>query len=110
MAVLVLYMLLFLRANLLREMHLVLHGLPVVSMLVTLWATSRLEALENLPGVLRLQGLVVLVGLTFAGLLVVHKTLVGFHVFASFERLLIILAGVMALWQFGIARLLRKSG
>jgi len=36
MAVLILYMVLFVRLNLLREMHLVLHLLPVLSMLWTL--------------------------------------------------------------------------
>ena len=108
MAVLILYMLLFARMNLLRELHLVLHLLPVLSMLGTLWAVSRLEALDDLPGVLRLQGLMVLVGLGFAGLLAVHKTFIGIHFFASFEQLLAILAGVVALWQFGVARLFRK--
>jgi hypothetical protein len=60
------------------------------------------------PGVLRLQGLMVLVGLGFAGLLAVHKTFIGIHFFARFEHLLAILAGVVALWQFGVARLCRK--
>jgi hypothetical protein len=109
MAVLLLYMLLFTRVNLLREMHLVFHLLPVVSMVGTLWAASRLEALDTLPGVLRLQGLMVLVGLGFAGLLAVHNTFIGIHFFARFEHLLAILAGVVALWQFGVARLCRKS-
>ena len=108
MAVLILYMLLFVHLNLLREMNLVLHLLPVLSMVGTLWAASRLEALDNLPGVLRLHGLMVLVGLSFAGLLVLHKTFVGVHFFASFEHLLAILAGVVVLWQFGVARLFRK--
>lgn len=108
MAVLILYMLLFARVNLLREMHLVLHLFPVLSMVGTLWAVSRLEELDTLPGVLRLQGLMVLVGLGFAGLLVVHKTFIGIHFFAGFEQLLAILAGVVALWQFGVARLFRK--
>jgi hypothetical protein len=108
MTVLLLSMLLFTRANLLREMHLILHLLPVVSMAGTLWAASRLEALDTLPGVLRLQGLMVLVGLGFAGLLAIHKTFIGIHFLASFEPLLAILAGVVALWQFGVARLFRK--
>jgi hypothetical protein len=53
MTVLILYGLLFARVHLLREMHLVLHFLPVLSMVGTLWAVSRLEAVEGLPGVLR---------------------------------------------------------
>jgi hypothetical protein len=54
MTVLILYRLLFARVHLLREMHLVLHFLPVLSMVGTLWAVSRLEAVESLHGVLRL--------------------------------------------------------
>jgi hypothetical protein len=108
MAVLILYMVLFVRVNLLREMHLILHLLPVLSMVGTLWAASRLEALEHLPGVLRLQGLMMLVGLSFAGLLALHKTFVGVHFFARFEHLLAMLAGAVALWHFGVARLFRK--
>ena len=50
MAVLVLYMLFFLRANLLHELHLILHVLPIISMGATLWATSRLLAFEDIPG------------------------------------------------------------
>jgi hypothetical protein len=108
MTVLILYMVLFVRLNLLREMHLILHLLPVLSMLATLWAASRLTALDQLPGVLRLQGLMVLVGLGFAALLAVHKVFVGVHFFARFEHLLALLAGAVALWHFGVARLLRK--
>ena len=51
------FLLLFVRVYLLREMHLVLHLLPVLSMVGTLWAVSRLEAVESLLDVLRLQGL-----------------------------------------------------
>ena len=69
---------------------------------------SRLEALDHLPGVLRLQGLMLLVGLGFAGLLVLHKMFVGIHFFASFEHLLAVLAGAVALWHFGVARWFRK--
>ena len=109
MAVLILYMLLFVRLNLLREMHLILHLLPVLSMVATLWAASRLAALDRLPGVLRLQGLMMLVGLGFAVLLAVHKVFVGVHFFASFEHLVALLAGAVALWHFGVARLFKKK-
>jgi hypothetical protein len=81
MTVLILYMLLFVRVHLLRAMHLVLHLLPVLSMVGTLWAVSRLEAVDSLSGVLRLQGLIMLVGLGCVGLLAVHKTFIGIHLF-----------------------------
>ena len=53
MTVFILYRLLCIRVHLLREMRLVLHFFPVLSMVGTLWAVSRLEAVEGLPGVLR---------------------------------------------------------
>ena len=53
MTVLILYRLLCVRVHLLREMRLVLHFFPVLSMVGTLWAVLRLEAVESLPGVLR---------------------------------------------------------
>jgi hypothetical protein len=81
MTVLILYMLLFARVHLLREMHLVLHSLPVLSMVGTLWAVSRLGAVDSLLGMLRLQGLMMLAGLGCAGLLAVHKTFIGSHLF-----------------------------
>ena len=109
MAVIILYMLLFVRANLLQEMHVVLHLLPVVSMLATLWAVSRLEDFGAIPGFGRVQGLMMLVGLSFAGLLFVHKVFIGILFFAKFEYLLIALGGVLALWRLGIARLFGKS-
>ena len=91
MAIVVLYMAFVVRMNLLTEMHLVLHLLPVVSMLATLWAASRLAPFVILPGFNRLQGLMWLVGLAFAGLLFIHKTFIGIHFFARFEYLLVLL-------------------
>lgn len=107
-AVVLLYMLLFVRANLLREMHLVLHLLPVVSMLGTLWAASRLEDFDCIPGFDRIQGLMILVGLGFAAVLIVHKTFIGLVFFARFEYLLLLFAGFLAVWRFGAARLFRR--
>jgi hypothetical protein len=81
-------MLLFARVNLLREMHLVLHLLPALSMVGTLWAVSRLEVVDSLPSVLRLQGFMMLVGLGCAGLLAVHKTFIGSHGFKKQQCLM----------------------
>jgi hypothetical protein len=107
-AVILLYMLLFVRVNLLREMHLVLHLLPVVSMVATLWAASRLEDFEHIPGFDRIQGLMILVGLSFAGLLFVHRMFVGLVFFARFEHLLLLLGGFLVVWRLGVARFLKK--
>lgn len=104
MLVLMLYMVLWLRVNLLNEIQVVLHLLPVLSMLATLWVVSRFEALDQLPGMLRLQGLMLLIGLGFAGVLLVHKTFIAIHFFVSFEILLAMLVGFVALWQYGVGQ------
>jgi hypothetical protein len=109
MAVVVLYMILFVRANLLRDMHLVLHLLPILSMLGTLWAASSLAAFAQIPGFARIQGFMVLVGISFAALFLLQKTFIGIHFFGRFEHLLLLLGGLLALWQFGVSRLFRKS-
>lgn len=108
MAVVLFYMVFFVRLNLLQEMHLVLHLLPIASMVATLWAASRLEAFASIPGFDRLQGLLILVGLSFAGLLFIHKTFVGILFFARFEYLLLLLVGFLVLWRLGVARMFKK--
>lgn len=105
MAIVVFYMAFIVRMNLLTEMHLVLHLLPVVSMLATLWAASRLAPFVTLPGFNRLQGLIGLVGLTFVGLLFIHKTFIGIHFFARFEYLLVLLVVFLVGWRLVVSRL-----
>lgn len=107
-AVMLLYVLLFVRANVLREAHLILHVLPIGSMLATLWAASRLEPFDNIPGFDRVQGLFLLVGVSFATLLFLHKMFIGVVFFAKFEYLLLLLGAILLLWRFGVARLFRK--
>lgn len=108
MTVIVLYMVFFVRLNLLQEMHLVLHLLPIASMMATLWAAARLVPFAAIPGFDRLQGLLLLVGLSFAALLLVHKTFVGIHFFAQFEYLLLLFGAFLALWRLGIVRAFGK--
>jgi hypothetical protein len=108
MIVVLLYMVFFVRLNLLHEMHLVLHLLPIVSMVATLWAATRLAPFAAIPGFDRLQGLLLLVGLSFAALLLVHKMFIGIVFFAKFEYLLLLLGGFLVLWRLGIARVLKK--
>ncbi len=110
MAVIVLYMLLVVRLNLLHELNLVLHALPIASMLATLWAASRLEDFDNIPAFERIQGLMLLVGLGFAALLFVHKLFIGLVFFARFEYLLLLFGGFLVLWRLAVSRLFRKPG
>jgi hypothetical protein len=108
MTIILLYMVFFVRLNLLHEMHLVLHLLPIVSMLATLWAVARLAPFAAIPGFDRLQGLLLLVGLGFTALLFVHKMFLGIVFFAKFEYLLLLLGGFLVLWRLGMTRVWKK--
>jgi hypothetical protein len=57
------------------------------------------------PGFNRLQGLMGLVGLAFAGLLFIHKTFIGIHFFARFEYLLVLLVVFLVGWRLAMSRL-----
>ena len=105
MAVLVLYLLFFVRANLLNDLHLVIHVLPVLSMAATLWAASRIMAFDDIPGFRRIEGLMVLVGLSFAAALAVQKTRLGILFLARLEHLFMIVVAVVGLWKLGASLL-----
>lgn len=105
MAVLALYLLFFLRANLLDDLHLVIHVLPVLSMAATLWAASRIMAFDDIPGFRRIEGLMLLVGLSFAAALAIQKTRLGILFLARLEHLFIIVVAAVGLWKLGTSML-----
>lgn len=107
MAVVVVYMMFFVRANLLTQLNVVVHLLPLASMGATLWLASRLAPFEAIPGFGRLQSLMVLVGLSFIAVLFVHKTFVRIHFFASIEYLLVLFGLFLVAWRLAAARLFR---
>ena len=105
MAVLILYLLFFVRAHLLNDLHLVIHVLPVVSMAATLWAASRIMAFDDIPGFRRIEGLMLLVGLSFAAALAIQKTRLGILFLGRLEHLFVIVVAVVALWKLGAGML-----
>ena len=105
MAVLVLYLLFFVRANLLNDLHLVIHVLPVVSMAATLWAASRIMAFDDIPGFRRIEGLMLLVGLSFAAALAIQKTRLGVVFLGRLEHLFVIVVAMVGLWKLGASML-----
>ncbi len=107
MAVVVLYLAFFVRGNLLTQVNLVVHVLPIVSMMATLWAAARLAPFAAIPGFNRLRGLITLVGLSFIGVLLIHKTFVRIHFFARFEYLLLLFAAFLVAWRLAVRRLFR---
>ncbi|PON15925.1 hypothetical protein C2W62_21240 [Candidatus Entotheonella serta] len=107
MTVVVLYMMFFVRTNLLTQLNVIVHVLPIVSMIATLWVAARLAPFSTIPGFDRLQGLIMLVGLSFIAALFVHKTFVRIHFFASFEYLLGLFALFLIAWRLAVTRLFR---
>lgn len=107
MAVVVVYLMFFVRGNLLTTLNLAVHLLPIASMGATLWAASRLAPFAAIPGFDRLLGLLMLVGLSFIAVLFVHKTFVRIHFFASFEYLLVLFGLFLVAWRLAAARLFR---
>ena len=105
MAVLVLYLLFFVGANLLNDLHLVIHVLPVVSMAATLWGASRITAFDDIPGFRRIEGLMLLVGLSFAAALAIQKTRLGVVFLGRLEHLFVMVAAVVVLWKLGASML-----
>jgi hypothetical protein len=107
MAVIVAYLLFFVRGNLLAELNVVVHLLPLASMGATLWLASRLAPFADIPGFNRLRGLMTLVGLSFVAVLFVHKVFVRIHFFASIEYLLVLFGLFLVAWRLAAARLFR---
>jgi len=107
MAVVVVYMMFFVRANLLTQLNVVVHLLPLASMGATLWLASRLAPFADIPGFNRLRGLMILVGLSFVAVLFVHKTFVRIHFFASIEYLLVLFGLFLVAWRVAATRLFR---
>ncbi len=107
-AVLVGYALFIARTNLLHVNALV-YFLPLLSMAVTFVLISRRVTFDHLPGFGRLSGLMMLIGLSFLVVLILHKTriLVGF--FGSLESLLVLGVLLFVAFQYAAAKLGGKA-
>ena len=107
-AVLTGYALLFTGENLL-DVDLLVYLLPVVSMVATLGLTSRNVRFADVPGFDRLSGLMLLLGLTFAILLVLRRSFFGVFFIGSLPALLVIGVGAFALLKWSAGRLLGRK-
>jgi hypothetical protein len=107
-AVLTGYALLFTGANLL-DVNLLVYLLPLASMGATLGLMSRKVRFADVPGFDRLSGLMLLLGLTFAILLVLRRSFFGVLFIGSLPALLVIGVATFALLSWS-ARRLRGRG
>ncbi len=82
------YMMFFTGQNLLTEVDVVLAGVPIASMVATLWVIRQFVAFDEIPGFDKLSGMVVLALLAFGCLLLVLKLRIFIGVFAGAYALL----------------------
>jgi hypothetical protein len=101
------YALLFTGENLL-DVNLLVYLLPIVSMGATLGVMSRSVRFADVPGFDRLSGLMLLLGLTFAILLVLRRSFFGVFFIGSLPALLVIGVGTFALLMWSGRRLLGR--
>ena len=98
------YSLFFIRRNLLQVNRLVYFG-PIVSMLVTLMVVRRQVDWDRLPGIDRIQALMVLITLSFIIALAVYKMRIWLFFGGSFMTLLVIAAVCFGLLKWAAGKL-----
>ena len=104
-AVLLAYMLFFLRANLM-EVNVLVYFLPLLSVIVTVAIIRRFVELAEIPGFGRLAGLMVLLGVTFGVTLAIMKTRIWVFFGGSLWALLLIAIAVFGLLQWSLGKLM----
>ena len=103
------YLIFIAHVNILRELDLVLGVGPIVCMIFTLVAISKIMPFDDIPGFDRLSGLIMTVAVSFVIILIVVKTriLVGF--FASIKMLIALFIVLFLFLHIGISRLKGKE-
>ncbi len=98
------YLLFIARVNVLEKVDLILYLGPILCMVATLYAISRVSRFDDIPGFDRLSGLMILAGLAFGLTLFIAKLhfLVAF--FASLTTLFFLFIAILALFMFGMAK------
>ncbi len=106
--VIVFYSLFFTGGNLL-EANAVLHFLPILTMFATLFFATRKVDSKLLPGVKRLSGLMILIGLVCLVVFFLYKLRFVIGFFSSIESLVVVAVAAYLLMQFAIRRISGSS-
>jgi hypothetical protein len=107
-AVVVAYTLFFTGENLL-DVNLLVYFAPLVSMLVTLALIGKNVSFADIPGFDRLSGLMVLIGVSFAIALAVHRARIWVIFGGSIELVLAIALFLFLLLKWATHMLFRRS-
>ncbi|MDD3472113.1 MAG: hypothetical protein PHS86_04950 [Syntrophaceae bacterium] len=99
-AVLTCYTIFFTRENLL-DVSILIHVLPIVSMIVALALIRKRVSFEDIPGFDRLSGLITIIAVTFIIILVVYKTRIWVVFGGSILWLVVVAIVLFALLKWG---------
>lgn len=107
-AIIVFYSMFFIKANMLNS-NVILHFLPIISMIATFLIVGRRVGFDILPGFQRLSGLMILLSIVCLVVFFLYRLrfMIGF--FASIEQLLMIGAVLYVVFKIGLARIKGKS-
>lgn len=106
--VLTVYQMFFRRANLL-DVDLIVHALPIVSMVVALVVIRWNVKLDEIPGFNRLSGLMLMLGMSFAVALVVQKTRIWLFFGSSFLTFVAMSVIAFLLIRLGAQRFFKRK-
>ena len=102
------YLLLIARVNILREIDLLLCAGPIISMIVTLVVISKIASFDDIPGFDRLSGLIIMVSVAFTIVYILSRLRFFVVFFASFTTLIILFVILLIILNVGLSKLKGK--
>lgn len=109
MAIIVAFLLFFARSNLLTDYDAVLFFGPVLCMVLTLFATSRVLPMDEIPGFGKLRGLMMVTTLAFALAYLLYRLGIHLVFFGSLTSLVILFLLLVFALELGVSRLFTKK-
>lgn len=106
--VLLAYAVFFARENLL-DLDLLVYGLPLASLLATLFLIGRRMSFSEIPGLGRLWALVTLIAVSFALALAIDRTRIFVGFFGSIDRLFLLFAGILVVLKTSLGVLMGRK-
>lgn len=103
------YLFFFTRTNLLRELDIIIHIGPAISMVATLTIIGRYMSFAIIPGFDRLSGLMVITGVSFILILILYRLRILIGFWAGAEVLLVIFLIIFFLLKIGWERFAGKK-
>lgn len=103
-AIIILYSLFILNANLL-NVNVVVYFVPVIAMILTLVIINKKIPMRRIPGFDRLSGLMIMISVAFSIVFVLQKTYFGIFLFGGFTQLLVVFAVLLIVLKVAWSRI-----